>query len=101
MAKKSTIIKNNRRKAMVQAFNEKRAQLKKIARDRQRSYEERAQAREQLALLPLNSSPVRVRNRCEITGRPRGYFRFFGMSRIAVRELALKGDLPGVRKGNY
>lgn len=59
------------------------------------------QARQAMASLPLNSSPVRVRNRCEITGRPRGYLRFFGLSRIAVRDLALKGQLPGIRKGNY
>ncbi len=101
MAKKSAVEKNERRKRMVAKYAEKRAELKAIAENLSRPVEERMQARQQLAMLPLNSSPVRVRNRCEITGRPRGYLRFFGLSRIAVRDLALKGQLPGVRKGNH
>lgn len=101
MAKKSVIEKNERRKRLVAKYAEERAELKSIAEDLSRPMEQRMQARQQLALLPLNSSPIRVRNRCEITGRPRGYLRFFGLSRIAVRDLALKGQLPGVRKGNH
>lgn len=101
MAKKSSIEKNERRKRMVAKYAERRAELKSIAENLNLPVEERMQARQKLASLPLNSSPIRVRNRCEITGRPRGYLRFFGLSRIAVRDLALKGQLPGVRKGNH
>ena len=101
MAKKSSIEKNERRKRMVAKYAAERTELKTIAEDLSRSVEQRMQARQKLASLPLNSSPVRIRNRCEITGRPRGYMRFFGLSRIAMRELALKGQLPGVRKGNH
>lgn len=101
MAKKSSIEKNERRKRMVAKYAKERAELKSIAQNLNKPIEERMQARQQLAMLPLNSSPNRVRNRCEITGRPRGYMRFFGLSRIAMRELALKGQLPGVRKGNH
>jgi small subunit ribosomal protein S14 len=101
MAKKSSVEKNERRKRMVEKYSAQRTELKTIAEDMSRSLEQRLQARQKLAGLPLNSSPVRVRNRCEITGRPRGYMRFFGLSRIAMRDLALRGQLPGVRKGNY
>jgi small subunit ribosomal protein S14 len=101
MAKKSSIEKNDRRKRLVAKYAQKRSELKSIAEDLTVAVEQRMEARQKLAMLPLNSSPVRVRNRCEITGRPRGYLRFFGLSRIAVRDLALKGQLPGVRKGNH
>ena len=101
MAKKSAVEKNNRRKRMVEKYAAKRAELKAIAEDMSQPIEQRMEARQGLVKLPLNASPVRVRNRCEITGRPRGYLRFFGLSRIAVRDLALKGQLPGVRKGNH
>lgn len=101
MAKKSAVEKNERRKRLVAKYAEQRAELKAIAEDTARSVEQRMEARQKLASLPLNSSPVRVKNRCEITGRPRGYMRFFGLSRIAMRDLALKGQLPGVRKGNH
>lgn len=101
MAKKSAVEKNERRKRLVAKYAAERTELKAIAEDTSRSVEQRMEARQKLASLPLNSSPIRVRNRCEITGRPRGYLRFFGLSRIAVRDLALKGQLPGVRKGNH
>ena len=101
MAKKSSIVKNERRKKLVTKYAKQRAELKSVAEDLAVAVEQRMEARQRLAMLPLNSSPVRVRNRCEITGRPRGYLRFFGLSRIAVRDLALKGQLPGVRKGNH
>lgn len=101
MAKKSAIEKNERRKRTVAKYAVRRTELKGIAEDLSRSVEERMQARQALALLPLDSNPNRVRNRCEITGRPRGYLRFFGLSRIAFRDLALKGQLPGIRKGNH
>ena len=101
MAKKSSIVKNERRKGLVAKNAQRRAELKAIATDMSRSVETRMDARQAMAMLPLNSSPIRIRNRCEITGRPRGYMRFFGLSRIAFRDLALKGQLPGVRKGNH
>lgn len=101
MAKKSSIEKNERRKRMAAKYAAERTELKSIAEDLARPMDQRMQARQALAMLPLNSSPVRIRNRCEITGRPRGYMGFFGLSRIAMRDLALKGQLPGVRKGNH
>ena len=101
MAKKSAIEKNERRKRMVAKYAQQRSELKAIASDLSRPIEARMEARQAMAKLPLNSSPIRVRNRCEITGRPRGYVRFFGLSRIALRDLALTGQLPGVRKGNH
>jgi small subunit ribosomal protein S14 len=100
MAKTSSIVKNERRKLMVVRYQERRASLKGIASDLQTSNQERAFARVKLAKLPKNSHPNRVRNRCSITGRPRGYIRYFGLSRLAFRELALKGLLPGVRKAS-
>ena len=100
MAKKSTIEKNERRKRTVQKYSVRRGKLKAAARDLSIPMEQRMTARQELALLPLDSNPIRIRNRCEITGRPRGYIRFFGLSRIAFRDLALNGQLPGVRKGS-
>ncbi len=101
MAKVSAIVKNNKRKSLVLKYSNKRKELKKIASSATASPRERLNARRELAILPRNSSPHRIRNRCAITGRPRGYIRFFDMSRIVFRELAHKGELPGVWKGNY
>jgi len=101
MAKKSSINKNNRRRKMVASYASKRAGLKATANDQSRTLEERFQARLKLAELPRNSSPVRVRNRCEITGRPRGNFRKFKMSRIALRELGAAGMIPGLVKSSW
>ena len=100
MAKKSAIERNKRRIRMVEKYAPRRAELKAVATDASRSMEDRMAARADLARLPKNSSPVRIRNRCALTGRPRAYIRFFGLSRIAFRDLALKGQLPGVRKGS-
>ncbi len=101
MAKKSSIEKNNRRRRMVERFAVKRAELKEVANDQSLSMEERFQARIKLAKLPRNSAPVRVRNRCEITGRPRGFYRKVGMSRIALRELGAAGLIPGLVKSSW
>ncbi len=101
MAKKSSINKNNRRRKMVARFAGKRAELKATANDESKSNEERFQARLQLAELPRNSSAVRIRNRCEITGRPRGNYRKFGMSRIALRDLGSAGMIPGLVKSSW
>ncbi|GBD45082.1 30S ribosomal protein S14 [bacterium HR40] len=101
MAKKSAIEKNKRRRQLVEKYAAKRAALKAIVMDRARDPEERFEATLKLAELPRNSAKVRVRNRCMLTGRPRGYYRRFGLSRIALRELASEGKLPGVTKASW
>jgi small subunit ribosomal protein S14 len=101
MAKTSSIEKNNRRRKMVARFANKRAELKKVAKDDSLTLEERFQARLQLAELPRNSSAVRIRNRCEITGRPRGYYRKLKVSRIALRDLGATGMIPGLVKSSW
>ena len=101
MAKKSAIEKNKRRERLVRKYAEKRKQLLALANDDSLPQEERFAARLKLAALPRNSAQVRVRNRCEITGRPRGYYRKFRMSRIALRELALGGQIPGMGKASW
>lgn len=101
MAKKSAIEKNKRRKKLAKSHGNKRAALLAVARDRSLPPEERFQAYLKLAELPRNSAPTRVRNRCELTGRPRGYYRKFQLSRIALRELASVGQVPGVVKSSW
>lgn len=101
MAKKSSIEKNNRRRAMVARFAAKRAALTATANDDSLSMEERFEARIKLAELPRNSAKTRIRNRCEVTGRPRAYYRKLGMSRIALRELGSQGLVPGLVKSSW
>lgn len=101
MAKKSAIAKNERRKKLVAQYAEKRAALKAIAEDESLPMEERFKARLKLAELPRNSAANRVRNRCEVTGRPRGYYRKFNMSRVSLRKLASEGQVPGVVKSSW
>ncbi len=101
MAKKSKIVKNDRRKELVERYRDRRAELTAIVKDPETSYEEKREAYQVLAKMPRDSSATRYRNRCGISGRPRGYFRKFGMSRIAVRQLAHNGELPGVRKASW
>ena len=101
MAKKSSIERNKKRQAMASRYAAKRSELKAIANDQSRSPEDRFAARMKLAKLPRNSSKVRVRNRCELTGRPRGTYRKFRMSRIAVRDLASTGRIPGMVKSSW
>ena len=101
MAKKSAIDKNKKRMYMVDLHKEKRGILKKIIRDKTVSQEDRFKAVLKLAALPKNGSKIRVRNRCEITGRPRGNYRKFAMSRIAFRDLASSGQLPGITKASW
>jgi len=86
---------------MVALYADKRAELKQVARDTDLSLEERFQARLKLAELPRNSSAVRIRNRCEVTGRPRGYYRKLKVSRIALRELGASGLIPGLVKSSW
>ncbi|WP_306031028.1 MULTISPECIES: 30S ribosomal protein S14 [unclassified Stappia] len=101
MAKKSAIEKNKRRERLVKKYAEKRATLKAEAKDESLSLEERYAARLKLAKLPRNSAEIRVRNRCEVTGRPRGYYRKLKMSRVALRELGSKGLVPGLVKSSW
>ena len=101
MAKISSIEKNKRRRRLVAKFAAKRQALKDTAKDSSLPPEERFAARLKLAELPRNSAKIRIRNRCEITGRPRGFYRKFRMSRIALRELASAGLVPGVVKSSW
>ena len=101
MAKKSSVEKNNRRKRMVKRFAAKRAKLKAVADDRSLPMEERFEARLKLAELPRNSAPNRVRLRCALTGRSRGNYRKFKLCRMALRDLASSGQIPGVVKSSW
>jgi len=101
MAKKSAIDKNKKRIYLADLHNEKRQVLKKVIRDKNISQEDRFKAVLKLSTLPKNGSRIRIRSRCEITGRPRGNYRKFGISRIAFRELASSGQLPGVTKASW
>ncbi|MCK5276369.1 MAG: 30S ribosomal protein S14 [Alphaproteobacteria bacterium] len=101
MAKKSATEKNASRQRLVKKFANKRAELKAIIMDRSLEPEERFAAQLKLAELPRNGAAVRVRNRCEISGRPRGYYRKFKMSRIALRELGSLGRIPGLVKSSW
>jgi small subunit ribosomal protein S14 len=101
MAKKSSIEKNNRRTKLARQKAPQRERLKAMARDRDAAPEDRFQAQLKLAEMPRNSSPTRVRNRCSMSGRPRGYYRKFKLSRIAVRELASSGQIPGMLKSSW
>ena len=101
MSKKSVIARNEKRKRLVEKYRERREALRKILKDPSASFEEKMEAMRKLQKLPRDSSPVRVRNRCAITGRPRGYIRMFGICRNQFRELALQGKIPGVRKASW
>jgi small subunit ribosomal protein S14 len=101
MAKKSSIEKNKRRERLTKQYAAKRARLKAVADDDSLPMEERFTARLKLAELPRNSSKVRIRNRCELSGRPRGVYRKFKLSRIALRELASTGQIPGMVKASW
>lgn len=101
MAKISKVVKNEQRKATVLQFAERRLALKKIINNPTSSVEEVDAAVMKLQKLPRNASPIRVRNRCSQSGRSRGYLRKFGLSRIALRELALEGQIPGVVKSSW
>jgi small subunit ribosomal protein S14 len=101
MAKKSSIEKNNRRRKMAKNAQAKREKLKAVIADKKKPMEERFAATLKLAALPRNSSPTRIRNRCELTGRPRSVYRKTKLSRIAMRELGSKGLVPGLVKSSW
>ena len=101
MAKLALINREEKRRKMVEKFAAKRAALQAIVDDVSRSEEERFEARLKLQALPRNASPVRLRNRCQLTGRPRGVFRKFGLGRNKLREYAMRGEIPGVVKASW
>ena len=101
MAKKGKIEHNAKRKKLIEKYSAKRAELREIVRSPKTSDEDREVAVVQLQKLPRNSSPSRYRNRCRITGRPRGYYRKFQMSRIALRDFGLRGEIAGLTKASW
>ncbi|MBW2267373.1 MAG: 30S ribosomal protein S14 [Deltaproteobacteria bacterium] len=101
MAKSSQINRDNRRKALIAKYAERRAELRKTLKDQNASIDEKLEAQEQFAKLPRNSCPTRLNRRCAISGRSRSYYRKFDISRIALRDLALAGMLPGMRKSSW
>ncbi|MFC2153044.1 30S ribosomal protein S14 [Actinomycetota bacterium] len=101
MAKTSKIVKNNRRKVLVERYAERRAELIVVIKDPEASYEDKREAYAAIAKMPRDASATRYRNRCNVSGRPRAYFRKFGLSRIALRDMAHRGELPGVRKASW
>jgi small subunit ribosomal protein S14 len=101
MAKASQINRDNRRKVLIAKYAERRAELRKKLKDRNVSVEEKLEVQEEFAKLPRNSCPTRLNRRCSVSGRSRSYYRKFDVSRIALRELALAGMLPGMRKSSW
>ncbi|NIO40314.1 MAG: 30S ribosomal protein S14 [Burkholderiales bacterium] len=101
MAKKSLVNREKRRRNTVDKFAVKRGELRAVLKSSSASAEEKAEAREKLQKLPRNASPVRLRNRCALTGRPRGVFKKFGLARNKLREIALRGEIPGVIKASW
>ena len=101
MAKTSLIEREKKRERLVAKYAARRTELNTIINDQSRSEEERYQARLKLQQLPRNSNPTRLRNRCELTGRPRGTFRKFGLARNKLREIAMRGEIPGMTKASW
>jgi small subunit ribosomal protein S14 len=101
MAKLSLKNREAKREATVRKYAARRAELKAIIDDQTRSMDERMDAMKRLQALPRNASPVRLRNRCDLTGRPRGTFRKFGLARTKIREAAMRGDIPGLIKASW
>lgn len=101
MAKKGKLEKNDRRAKLVEKYAERRLELTKIMKSAEATSEEKREAMARLQALPRDSSAVRYRNRCQMSGRPRGFLRKFGLSRIAFRDMSLHGFIPGVRKSSW
>jgi len=101
MAKKSQVNRDNRRLQLIAKYAERRAALRKILKDPNATIDEKLEAQAGFAKIPRNSCPTRKNNRCAISGRSKAYYNKFGISRIALRELALRGQLPGVRKSSW
>ena len=101
MAKTSMVNREVKRKKLVNRYAEKRSRLRAMAKDMSLGEEERQEARTRLNMMPRDSSPSRMRNRCKITGRPHGYYRKFGLARNKLREAAMRGDIPGLVKASW
>ncbi len=101
MAKKSQINRDNKRKQLIARYADRRSELRKRLNDRDVSIEEKLEIQEKFAKMPRNSCPTRLNRRCQISGRSKSYYRKFGISRIALRELTLRGQLPGMRKSSW
>ena len=101
MAKKSKVVKNMQRQEIVNRYKDRRKELKSIIKDPKSSIEEKRLSYQALEKMPRDANPIRLRNRCNLTGRPRGYYRKFGLSRIAFREMANNGLIPGVTKASW
>jgi small subunit ribosomal protein S14 len=101
MAKTCMVNREVKRAKLVKKFANKRAELKRAVADPKRSYEERMEAQKQLQKLPRDASPSRQRNRCALSGRPRGVYRKFGLARNKLREATMRGDVPGLRKASW
>jgi len=101
MAKKSKVVKNIQRQEIVKRYESKRKELKAIIKNSSTSLDEKRLAIIQLEKMPRDANPIRLRNRCNLTGRPRGYYRKFGLSRIALREMANNGLIPGITKASW
>lgn len=101
MAKESMVQRDLKRKRIVEKFAAKRAAIKKIIADPNSSFEQMMEAQEALQKLPRNASPSRMRKRCQVSGRPRGYYNKFGLSKTKFREAAMRGDIPGLKKASW
>jgi small subunit ribosomal protein S14 len=101
MAKKSMLMRQRHRQAAVKRYAAKRAELKELIRSPKTSEEARADAQKKLQKLPRDANPVRLRNRCALTGRPHGYYRKFGLSRTKMRETMMRGEIPGLTKASW
>jgi small subunit ribosomal protein S14 len=101
MAKKSMLMRQRHREKAVKRFAKRRAELKEIIREPKTSDEDKAEAQKKLQTLPRDSNPIRLRNRCALTGRSRGFYRKFGLSRTKLRETTMRGEIPGVRKASW
>ena len=101
MAKKSQVNRDRRRKQLIEKYAAKRAELRKVLKDPEASVDDKLNAQNAFAKLPRNSCPTRLNRRCEVSGRSKAYYRKFGISRIALRELTLRGQLPGMRKSSW
>ena len=101
MAKKSMLMRQRHREKAVKHYAKKRAELKELIRNPKTSDDDRIEAQKKLQKLPRDANPIRLRNRCALTGRPHGYYRKFGLSRTKLRETAMRGEIPGVRKASW
>jgi small subunit ribosomal protein S14 len=101
MAKKSMLMRQRHRMTIVKRYAKKRAELKDVIRSPRASDEDKLEAQKMLQKLPRDANPIRLRNRCALTGRPHGYYRKFGLSRTKLRETTMRGEIPGVRKASW